>query len=333
MRLNLHQDLFDSQYDAELTQIFIEAYRKRVSVHIEHADSFQSWLGTKDKATKERCAYVLSASAALHAGCKSPCTFSIVANGQGSDWDSNSPTVEACEVDYLLQLPTTISLENGRNDRNFLLSFCKKELRARLLELESQKALEFDGAGGINEQINHMKDRYVQHPANKHKYWLLFDGDSPSPGQTSEPARTLIDLCKEHGFKNFHCLARRAIENYLPVSPKKNIAEVYHLFGLDDEELREQIECFSELSDDQRSHFHTKEGLRNQSCKKSGLFTDIPRQLRRGFRVRVDSVFNHGPNAKCEDFEPLHSLLESEGMIEELRKFLKQLDFTTRKIR
>jgi hypothetical protein len=335
VRLNLHKSIFDEQHHIELNDILSEAYKKRISIHIEDIDSYSEWVSLRPKSEQSKWTLVIKTSANLHMTAKISCIFQIREDIE-TNWEADIPIAKVEDLDYLLKLPLTIALENGRNDRNFLLSVCKSGLRERLMELEKQQSLAFDGAGGITELINYMKGKYVSHPANRHKYWLLFDGDAPVPSALAQPATALIDLCLENRFKNYHCLVRRAIENYLPISDSADIQELYSLFNTDNDELKEQLESFGALSDEQRYHYHMKKGLENTSCKDSKLYDSIDSKTKKligkGFKkIRIDSIYDFGVNASFEDFEQLHQLLKKEGAPVELSAFLKQLDFNTRK--
>lgn len=338
MRLNLHKSIFTDKNDIELSQILVEAYRRRISVHIEEQDSYEAWLANRPKLDQIKWDLLVKSSASLHMTAKTSCIFQVRDDVGEPDWEADIPIVTVDDVDYLVKLPITIALENGRNDRNFLLSASKAGLRERLMELEKQKALVFDGPGGINELINNMKGSYISHLANRHKFWLLFDGDAPVPDRFSEDSVTLKNLCEENKFVNHHRLSRRSIENYLPVSGSPNIEKLCSFFevsGDDREELMSQLTCFSSLSEEQRYHYHMKEGLKKPSCKNSGLYDGLDRKVKkligRGFKVRIDSLYDFGADAPPESFEPLHELLVEDGALQELSGFLRQIDFNTRK--
>jgi hypothetical protein len=337
MRLNLHKSIFDEKHHIELNDILSEAYKKRISIHIEDNDSYNEWVSQRTKLEQTKWTLAIKTSANLHVAARTSCVFLISEDIGKPNWEADIPIAKVEDLDYLLKLPLTIALENGRNDRNFLLSVCKAGLRERLMELEKQQSLAFDGPGGINELINHMKGKYTSHPAKRHKFWLLFDGDSTVPTEIADTANELIELCKENKIDNYHCLTRRAIENYLPISDNTNIEELYSLFNEDDDEFKEQLRCFSKLSKEQRYHYHMKNGLRQNNCKNSGLYNNFDKTttklIGRGFNIRIDSIFDCGKNASFEDFEPLHQMHSKEDTPKELSVFLRQLDFNTRKMK
>lgn len=337
MRLNLHKSIFSEQHHIELNAILSEAHKKRISIHIEDNNSYNEWVSQRAELEQTKWNLAVKTSANLHISARTNCVFQIRDDIKIPNWEADIPIAKIEDLDYLLKLPLTIALENGRNDRNFLLSLCNTGLRKRLMELEKQLSLAFDGPGGINELINHMKGKYVSHPANKHKHWLLFDSDAPKPHEIADSAKQLISLCNENGFNHHHCLTRRAIENYLPIADSNDIDELYSLYKINDEEFKKQLVSFGNLSDTQRFHYHMKDGLKNNSCKKSGLYDTIDnptkKLIQRGFNHRIDLVYNFGVDATFEDFEPLHQLLNKEGAPKELSAFLKQLDFNTRKMK
>jgi hypothetical protein len=337
VRLNLHSSIFHEKYDIELSQILIEAYRKRVSIHIKETVAFENWIKEKSRLDKDKWALIIKASFNLHTTSKTSCVFELKGDIGASVWDNEIPLIAPIDLDYILTLPIVIALENGRNDRNFLLCLGKSSLRERLLELEAQNALVYDGVGGINELVIFMKGKYSSNPAHKYKYWLLFDGDAPTPGSSGNIPKTLIELCKVNSFNNFHCLRRRAIENYLPISDLSDLNNLYDMYKVDDTDFKEQLVVFGKLSAVQRHHYHMKEGLRKLSCKKSGLFDNFcittKKLIGRGFNKRIDSIFDFGHGSPAKDYEKLHQLLVKEGATKELADFLKQLDFNTRKMK
>lgn len=337
MRLNLHKSIFAEHNHVHLNDILSEAYKKRISIHIEDESSYHDWVVQRPKLEQEKWVMLIKASANLHNSARTTCIFQINEDIENADWDAKIPIAKLDDIDYLLHLRTTIGVENSRNDRNFLLSLCNSSLRSRLIELENQECLDFDGPGGINELINRMQGKYISHPAKKYKSWLLFDGDATVPAEVAETANQLIELCKKNKFVNYHCLTRRAIENYLPISDSTNIEELYSLFNEDDAEFKEQLRCFSNLSKEQRYYYHMKEGLKKKNCKNSGLYSNFDNQTKkligRGFNIRIDSIFDCGINASSESFEPIHALHLKEDTPKELSTFLKQLDFNTRKIK
>lgn len=264
-----------------------EGYRKRISVHIEDVKSFENWVKNRPKLEQEKWDLLIRASAKLHLSANPTCIFQINNDVKFSDWDATPPQARTCDVDLLVNMPTTVALENSRNDKNFLLSLCKPSLRERLIELEAQERLVFDGPGGINELINNMNGKYVSHPAKRFKYWLLFDGDATIPNEIAETAEQLIALCKANKFNNFHCLSRRAIENYLPISKDTDIEQLYSLFNVENTEFKEQLICFSNLTENQRYYYHMKEGLKKSNCKNSGLYDDFDRNTKKNYRPRI----------------------------------------------
>ncbi|MDX2367977.1 MAG: hypothetical protein QNK36_06170 [Colwellia sp.] len=337
MRLNLHNSIFTQKNDIDLSHILVEAYKKRLSVHVVEEANYNLWVSERTKSEQAQWALVIKSSASLHMNANTTCVFQISDDIGRSDWGAKIPNVHINDVDYILRLPITVAVENSRNDRNFLLSVCKSSLRERLLELEKQQALVFDGGGGINELVHNMKDKYISHPAKKYKHWMLFDGDSTRPGEIVGSANDLIHLCNENDYNNFHCLSRRAIENYLPISDNIDIEELYSLFHVDDDEFKERLVCFSNLSKEQRYHYHMKEGLTKTNCKDSGLYNDFDKKTKKligkGFKIRIDSIFDCGKDASFEDFEPIHQLHIKADTPKEMSALLRQLDFNTRKMK
>jgi len=147
------------------------------------------------------------------------------------------------EAFNLLARPLRILLENGRNDRAFLLAFADAAAWARLTAAESEGWLEFETAGGIGELKARLKD--VPQRSEQHLLRTLYLCDSdakhpdvPSP-EAEEVRNGLHGLSKRFSGREAYfgsVLKRRAAENYAPAAAVVSWAQsldpsLYTLFG------------------------------------------------------------------------------------------------------
>jgi hypothetical protein len=130
----------------------------------------------------------------------------------------------------LLARPLRVILENGRNDRAFVLAFADKAVRRAIEEAESAGWLVFETAGGIGElkiRVESIeeasKDAAGQVDLMRAMY--LCDSDAREPGVPS-PEATEIKQHLERAANAFRrassyfgrVLVRRAAENYAPTN-------------------------------------------------------------------------------------------------------------------
>lgn len=127
------------------------------------------------------------------------------------------------EALLLLARPLRVLLENGRNDRGFLLAFADAAMRTRLEQAESLGWLVFETAGGIGELKVRLKAQKDVPDLQHLRTIYLCDSDAMQPGQLSSEAQEIHgELGKlvarfkaPTGFFG-NVLTRRAAENYAP---------------------------------------------------------------------------------------------------------------------
>ncbi len=125
------------------------------------------------------------------------------------------------EAFNLLARPLRVLLENGRNDRTFLLAFADVPMRKDLDEAESKGWLEFETAGGIGELKVRLKA--IAPEAQLLRTLYLCDSDAKVPG-TPSPDAVVITKSLRALASRFQAaegyfgsvLRRRAAENYAP---------------------------------------------------------------------------------------------------------------------
>jgi len=138
----------------------------------------------------------------------------------------NTPDIAAnpSNAFALLGRPLRILLENGRNDRAFLLAFADRATHDTLIEAEQAGWLAFETAGGIGE----LKVRLLEaadSPMDVMRTMYLCDSDVRTPAALSTDAESVSDSL-EALHREFHrpprehffglVLTRRSAENYAP---------------------------------------------------------------------------------------------------------------------
>lgn len=122
----------------------------------------------------------------------------------------------------LLGQPLRVFLENGRNDRAFLLAFADEATRRALEDAESEGWLVFETAGGIGE-LRIRIEAACDEAREPLRTMYLCDSDATEPESPSEAAasvrRHLRRMERRFNRPPPHfglVLARRAAENYCP---------------------------------------------------------------------------------------------------------------------
>jgi len=125
----------------------------------------------------------------------------------------------------LLGRPLRVFLENGRNDRGFLLAFADASTRSALLEAERSGWVVFETAGGITELSVRLGDTTTARMESREAFRTMYlcDSDAREPGKPSDIAlkveKGLNDLGLLYQRPSSHfgtVLVRRAAENYAP---------------------------------------------------------------------------------------------------------------------
>lgn len=125
----------------------------------------------------------------------------------------------------LLGRPLRIFLENGRNDRGFLLAFADAATQAALLKAERAGWLVFETAGGITELNVRLGVATTVKRESREVFRTMYlcDSDACKPGDPSTIAKKIMDGLNDLGLlyrrapSHFGAvLGRRAAENYAP---------------------------------------------------------------------------------------------------------------------
>jgi hypothetical protein len=151
-------------------------------------------------------------------------------------------------------------VENGVNDRMFVLAVASPEAKKRLLELEREASIEFKNGGGLGTMRQVLKQDLNSQTHVPLRSWVLFDSDAASPGAPSNESQLLRTLCVNHRV-HFHQINRRSIENYIPPAALRQ-----WVFATTRRKAkRPLLVAFCRLSDLQKHHYHLKRGFQGQA--------------------------------------------------------------------
>lgn len=255
------------------------------------------WLAARSDDESQSCR--LAFEAGLREQSRTQPAFSVRVQTGGF-----SPRVERREL--ILSLPDAlvflrsefrVLVEDNSRDREFVLAIAKPEWRKRLLEMETKGWLRFEHGGGITrmpETIGVAK----QSPLARFCLWVLFDSDSLAPDNPSDPVRSLMALCGEN--IAFHCLERRAVENYLPLLALEHWA-AHSSAGRERSDNRKRtFRAYGSMTPSCRSHYNMKHGFhgdadRDDRDNVGTLYDDLPPQTRQalehGFGSAIAKLF------------------------------------------
>lgn len=147
----------------------------------------------------------------------------VVPHGPGQ-FDQTPLRLTPTEAVCLLGRPLRVFLENGRNDRAFLLAFADVAVHDALRRAEKEGWLVFETAGGITELQLRALDA-ATHPAPREVFRTMYLCDSDAQEETAisdeakQVKKSLESLETTYHRPSAHfgtILRRRAAENYAP---------------------------------------------------------------------------------------------------------------------
>lgn len=191
-----------------------------------------------------------------------------------SDPASTPPRVTLAEAIELAEQTAFLWVENGRNDRRFLLGMMPPEQREAFEEWEKRRVIEFKTGGGLGEARKAMEDLVARGGLDPRVNRALFDSDGEVPGHRSKDAKLMVDFCESEAIA-YHCLDRRAIENYLPQKALWGWADMAGRAKRQDRSVL--LEAFKRMNGPQRHHFHFKSGWNKApSHDVKDLYASVP---------------------------------------------------------
>jgi hypothetical protein len=153
--------------------------------------------------------------------------------------------------------------------------------------------LQFDSRGGLGELRKALEELADRGSLDPRVNRALFDSDGEIPGHCSSDAEAMIEFCKKTHL-DYHCLSRRAIENYIPRKALWSWALNANLKTRG--ERSKKIEAFGRMSEQQRHHFRLKGGWdATPSAQVQALYASVSEDdravLRKGIDGDIASVY------------------------------------------
>lgn len=269
--------------DNEITLLlFTHRYEDgRIFIQFDDLEATENWISSLSRPHKDRWSNLLKHSIQLSArfNIKKSYPSELIINVtdvQESNWDG---TIEVTLADAfsLIDQSIKLALENSRNDLLFLKTLLPEKQRAKIDTLINKGHLEILG-GGIGE-LKKILELRGDEKTFRLLSWTMFDSDSTRPGEVMRATQEIIDVCEQKALA-YHCLKKRAIENYID----QDIYELTHQGP-----LNERAKAVYSLNKDQISYFNMKSGL-SSAEKASTLYKDLPFQtlaeLEQGFGGR-----------------------------------------------
>jgi hypothetical protein len=277
-----------SQAGLALLSVFHLAYEgwHRVQIDPPH-QAFHGWLERQDEITRSEVELAVEIGEERDV-LEIPPDLSIRIGDVGApDWAADPPRLPLKEALRLLSKPLRLVVENRHNDGAFLRAVGLLPWRRRLQQALDKGWIEVEHGGGSDTRTRlQAADR-----EEALRLWALFDSDAREPGRPSPVSEALSETCRRKGISH-HRLARRAIENYLPVKALQ--AWAHGSAGNLRASRRRTADAFASMAPGQRHHYNMKHGF--QGDQKSTIpplyatFKDH-RDLQQGFGRDIASLF------------------------------------------
>lgn len=279
MIFELNKSCFESGDSTNLLLSMANIVRKgrhRLFVPKDANDAHEKWLGGLGLDLEKEWRNSLDDSMLLEA--REPAEQNaIVCNETPQCLEPGELVLSVQTAERIVREPFRIFVENDGADRCFFLTFSNEEQFLKIKELEGENLLVFEHCGGITELPKRVA-RYVNSRGyNCLNCSAMFDSDAPAPDALSRQAIFARSTCEDHNVPSF-VLRRRAIENYIQIEwlntwvnkvPRSARRGKLKLFN-----------AYCRLAENQRSHFHMKNGLNaDQRGIESGtisIYRDVP---------------------------------------------------------
>jgi hypothetical protein len=237
-------------------------------------------------------------------------------------WDGPQPVLDPRTALRLLRTPLRLLVEDRLNDGAFVRKMLSPTFRGTLMNAIAMGWVELEHGGGID-AMRRRVDEAALDPATCARLWVMFDSDGRDQGDLSDSARQLEKACCEASRPwplTFHRLARRSIENYIPLASLTGAG--HKLKQLRNDEQRgnhwKLIDAAQRL-EGKRYFYNMKSGLlgdvvpaeKRREYRKSGrpLADDDLPPLFRGLDASTREALRHGFGADVADlFHDLHGV-------------------------
>ena len=205
-----------------------------------------------------------------------------------ADYSGPAPRLPIDEALVLLRQPFRILVEDGQNDRAFLLCMSTVQQRSFLEEHGRLGNLEFEHGGGLVAMRRRIADLGARNAANLLTF-VLFDSDALRPDSPSVQSEAAREACLRARLPH-HQLRRRFAESYLPRQALDGWASLGR-GSSECESRRKRVQAFCEFPrPEQRHHFNLKKGFAGDKGRGAngettgGLYHDVAESLRQALQ-------------------------------------------------
>ncbi|AMN76872.1 hypothetical protein [Pseudomonas azotoformans] len=296
--------------------LFIRRYEDgRIFLEFDDVRAAEDWIATLSRPFKERWAAIVKHSVQLGARFNLnkmyPAGLIIKVDEVRSSVWKGEVIVTIEDALYLIDQSIKLALENSRNDLFFLKTLLPAKQRDSIDVLIGRGHLEVLGGG--NGELKKVLELKAEDNPFRILSWTLFDSDATEPGEIKKATQALIDVCEKYSLV-YHCLSRRAIENYID-------RDVYLLAH--DGRLNDNAKMVYSLSESQISHFNMKEGL-SDTEKRSSLYKDLPEEVLAGLQG-FGGRFASRTFSRVDLHEGIHQIYQEKSTLGEFGSKLHHL--------
>lgn len=251
MRFDLDDSIFAQGCPLELAALFyIGDHKHRVMFSNQDESSpAQVWLSQQSTGMAEAVRMVLDDSLEREMSDPSKVIWIVAASEIGGQ------RISVKQALGLMQAPLEIYVENQENDGAFLKAVMKSEQRTILQQAIDSDIVRFVHGGGGNTMKTNLQALPAD-PVKNSKRLALFDSDALLPNIPGSTAIRLKSICDERSIP-WHCLERRAAENYLTKSQLYAWVQKPRY----DSQRKAKVDAFEScMSEEQQHHFRMREG-------------------------------------------------------------------------
>lgn len=316
MFFNISSDLLNEDNEL-LLSYFIQRYDDaRIFIEFDDLVVAENWIASLSRPYQGRWSNLLKHSVQLSARFnirKSyPSELIInIADVEESNWDGVIK-ITLSDAFVLIDQSVKLALENSRNDLFFLKTLLPEKHRNKIDKLLNRGHLEVL-SGGIGE-LKKILELRGDDKAFKLLSWTMFDSDSTRPGEVVRTTQEIIDVCEQKALV-YHCLRKRAIENYID----QDIYKLTHKGPLND-----RAKAVYSLSEDQISYFNMKTGL-SAADKASELYKDLPPEILAVLEQGFGGRFASNTFSCVEAHEDIHRVHRENSTLDEFGPKLNHL--------
>jgi hypothetical protein len=294
-------------------------------VNDQHPD-YVAWRTTLTPEMRIKVDGAINAGMAKSVSSPSSNVIHVIA-GDGDDWNSNPPRLCLATATDYLKFPFRLFVENSRADKAFILSFFAEPQLVRINEALKKGWLVVVHGGGLGDLLNQLREEMLATGFTKRSF-VFFDSDARQPGIPSAQSKRLAEHCAENAI-SFYQLARRYIENYIPIQALQNWCN-----SQSGKKRNDLSQCLAALlalpSPEQRYHFHMKRGFRRDALDRSrtsgNLYTGVPNwilsRLQEGFGDSLSDLYQSGVVYNREIFEEREAVREMEPVVLNILRLL-----------